>query len=155
MSNKDKIEALRQEYEGLKYSGDTKLEQTGIFLRVPRLHKVVFEGQDGNKVESPGIIADLGVSTLRVLSSGDISPGTIVTVYLELQTGEEISLNGKVQWSNEVAYLAHINGAVSYIQAIELVDLPEETKSLITAFLAYKENLPQVNMVDKILDMQS
>lgn len=152
MADQDKIEALRQEYAGLKYSSGQG--DGAAFLSVPKLHHVFFQDKDGNEIKSPGIIADLQAASVRILSSGDIPSGTDVAVTLEIQKDAPITITGKVQWSNEVTYLANLGGALSHIQAIGFVDLPEDVINLIEQFLAYKNNLTVANMVDKILEAQ-
>lgn len=153
-AEQDKIEALRREYEGLKYSEGARREgrRGDRFLRVPRLHQVMFQGSEGGQRESSGLVADLQLTTLRLLTSRDIPAGTAVTVTLEIEEGELLTVNGVVKWSNEVTYLSSIQEAVSHVQAVELA-LPEKVTALIQDYLLYKRQLPEANLVNKVLDI--
>ena len=73
---------------------------------------------------------------------------------MEIQKNLILTIAGKVQCSNEVTYLAHLGEALSHIQAVSFVALSQDVTSLIEQFLAYKNNLTTVNMVDKILEAQ-
>lgn len=157
----EKIEALRKEYAGLKYAATSsekgaqrrKFLDATPFLSVPRLQKVLFKGKDGNQLECQGLVADLQIETLRIISSRDIPIGSQVLVTIEIQEGAPITVTGKVNWSSEISYLAQINETVSYIQNIHFLQLPEDIKSYINKFLAYKKGLTESNIVDKVIDI--
>lgn len=80
----------------------------------------------------PGVVIDMTVSTIRLLSVKPIQPKTKVILHLELLENKPAAVYGVVKWSKSLITLQNKeNQSPNFIQEIEFINLSKDVAKII------------------------
>lgn len=122
------------------------------FLRVPKLLFATVEMEEGgNKEIFSGLIVDISMGGVRLLSARQVPNGATLHLNVELEEQSVLKLNGKVVWGNRVEALKKFQHGVEFIYGVEFASTSSTVKSIIDEYLDFRRNEEETDLVKTLL----
>lgn len=122
------------------------------FLRVPKLLFATIEVEEGkNKDVFSGLIVDISMGGVRVLSARQVPDGAMLHLNVELEEHSVLKLKGKVVWGNRVEALKKFQHGIEFIYGVEFANISSSIKSIIDEYLDFRRNEEEANLVKTLL----
>lgn len=132
--------------------GSTEREDKRRFLRVPKLLFVSVERGDAKEI-LPGLILDISPGGVRLLTSRQISEGTVVALSIELEERSPIQVQGKVVWGNQVEALRKFQHGIEFVHGIQFEEHAKAIDEMIEEYIKFRYQQAEVNMVELLLGL--
>ena len=122
------------------------------FLRVPKLLFATVEvGEGGNKDIFSGLIVDISMGGVRLLSGRQVPNGAVLHLNVEIEEQSVLKLKGKVVWGNRVEALKKFQHGIEFIYGVEFANISSTIKSIIDEYLDFKRNEEETDLVKTLL----
>lgn len=121
------------------------------FLRVPKLLFATIEMGDELKEIFSGLIVDISMAGIRLLSSRQIPKDAVLALNIELEEGTILRLKGQVVWGNHVDALKKFQHGIEFVYGIEFDTASSAIKTIIDEYVDFRKNEEEANLVHTIL----
>lgn len=148
----DQDRATLQNALAEKYSPDIPPgSEKRKFLRVPKLLFATVEIEGKNKDIFSGLIVDISMGGVRLLSARNIPEKAILNLNVELEEHAVLKLRGKVVWGNRVEALKKFQHGIEFVYGVEFDKISSTIKTIIDEYLDFRRNEEEANLVKTLL----